>query len=155
MHPSLETDCRLPIRIADLKSVRNKSAYLNGEFMSVQRDHAHTSIDWAISAQINVGFVAFLGRLPRVGVMHRHRQQSMPRLDRDVSARLDRLFRTSKIKQTDIDGRVYEELANIPPFVALRAIDRFQTKVQTIGDEVRNVSAFLTTFLRQVRPPAA
>ncbi|GAX76211.1 hypothetical protein CEUSTIGMA_g3655.t1 [Chlamydomonas eustigma] len=94
---------------AEIKNVRNKSAYLHG-------------------------------------VMTRHRQNSGPRLDREVDARLEKLFRITKIKHGDFDGRAYDELAALPPHAAVRAIDKFQSKV---SDDVRNLSAFFTSIIRQ------
>jgi thioesterase domain-containing protein len=83
-----------------------------------------------------------------LGVMTRHRQNTGPRLDREVDARLEKLFRLTKIKHGDFDGRAYDELAALPPHAAVRAIDRFQSKV---SDDVRNLSAFFTSIIRQVR----
>ena len=80
----------------------------------------------------------------------RYRRDAGPRLEQTVQGRLDHLFRGSKIKASDFDGRVYELLSALPPNAAIRAIDRFQSK---LTDEVRNISAFFTSLLRQVRHP--
>ncbi|GAX81670.1 hypothetical protein CEUSTIGMA_g9098.t1 [Chlamydomonas eustigma] len=97
---------------ADIKNVRNKSAYLQG-------------------------------------VMTRHRLNSGRRLDRLVDDRLEKLFRITKIKRSDFDGRAYDELAALSPHAAIRAIERFQSKV---SDDVRNLSAFFTSIIRKEDP---
>jgi hypothetical protein len=83
-----------------------------------------------------------------LGVMTRHRQNSGRRLDREVEARLEKLFRITKIKHSDFDGRAYDELAALRPHAAVRAIEKFQSKV---ADDIRNLSAFFTSIIRQVR----
>lgn len=82
------------------------------------------------------------------GFVTRYRKESTPRLEPEVESRLERLYRSSKVKASDLDLRVFEALNNLPPAVAVRAIDRFQAKV---SDDVRNISAFFTSLLRQVR----
>lgn len=42
------------------------------------------------------------------GVMIRYRRDGTPRLDRDVYARLDKMYRSSNIKAADLDARVFE-----------------------------------------------
>lgn len=78
----------------------------------------------------------------------RYRRDPGPRLEAVVQNRLDRLFKNGKVKASDFDGRVYELLASLPPPAAIQAIERFQSK---LTDEVRNVNAFFTSMLRQVR----
>eukprot|EP00955_Chlamydomonas_euryale_P066538 359586-Chlamydomonas_euryale.AAC.15 len=101
---------------------------------------------------------SFLGTVAaaahHTGVMIRYRKEGMPRLDRDVFGRLDKMYRTSRIKAADLDQRVFDALATLPPSIALRTIDRFQSRC---GEDVRNVSAFFMSMLRTVRAcaPAA
>ena len=77
----------------------------------------------------------------------RYRREPGPRLDQSIMARLDRLYKATRIKANDFDGRVYELMNTMPPASAIRAIDRFQAK---LSDDVRNVSALMTSMLRQV-----
>ena len=83
----------------------------------------------------------------RIGVMMRYRRDPVPRLEGVVQNRLDRLFKSGKVKAADFDSRVFELLGSLPPPAAIQAIDRFQSK---LTDDVRNISAFFTSMLRQV-----
>ena len=82
----------------------------------------------------------------------RYRREPGPRLDQSVFVRLDRLYKATRIKASDFDSRVYELMHALAPPSAIRAIDRFQAK---LSDDTRNVSALMTSVLRQVRAAGA
>lgn len=81
------------------------------------------------------------------GVIARLRRQPGPKQHPEVQQRLDSMFKSRKLKASDLDARCYDTLASAPVHIALATLDRLAARNL---DEIRNISAFFMASYRSV-----